>query len=200
MNWTSRCAKLVAVIAGVAASSLGAQIASPIHQGAWIVSGTAGLTRSHVEGIFDDDRTSFWLQPTGLRFIGSHLAVGGSVSLGYNSGSGGSAFAYGVGPSARYYFTGPGPEWLPFVSATISPQWQQSKHEIVVNGVSQSVTSTMRYVAADGSLGITRMIATHVGLTGEGFVTRTQLSSRSDLPGQRQYDYGTRFGLSVFVR
>jgi hypothetical protein len=173
---------------------------SPLHPGGWIISGGASVGRSH-DNLTDDDVTHIALQPTGLVFVTSHLAIGGSVPLAYTRDPAGHTYLYGVGPSARYYFTADSARWLPFVAAAVTSQWQKLHRAVTNNGVSTTIDTDVRYTTVDGSAGLTRLVAEHVGLTGELYYSRSQF--RDDFrPGggtRRMYDLGARFGLTVFV-
>src|SRR5690348_6077925 len=100
---------------GVAQTSL-------IHEGSWLVAGSASLTRSHSD---DGSSTSTHaaLVPTGLRFMNDHLAIGGSAVLAYDDfgGGGGHAVTYGIGPAARLYASTV-TDWKPFIAASVAPE------------------------------------------------------------------------------
>jgi hypothetical protein len=95
---------------------------------------------------------------------------------------------------------------LPFVSATVQPSWTKGHFDVLtITGTGTSTTSTIdatiHSTTIDGSFGLTRLLATHVGLTGEAYYTNNHLSD--DTPNARARttsDYGVRFGLTIFVR
>lgn len=192
--WRAACA--AAVVASVA-SPMRAQQTSPLAQGSWIIAGSAGFSSSHVDGS-DQSVTSFHLSPTALTFVQTRLAIGGLAALGYSSGANGHFTTYGLGPSARYYFGDLAGQLFPFVSASVFPVWTKSSN--VSAGVSTSDVTT-RYLTFDGSVGLTRLVATHVGLTGEAYYThldtKVDLGSTNNIRGS--YDVGLRLGLTVFV-
>jgi hypothetical protein len=61
--------------------------------------------------------------------------------------------------------------------------------------------ATNRIVSIDASAGVTRLVATHVGLTGEAYYGH--LSNTVDIgstsTSRGSYDVGLRFGITVFV-
>jgi hypothetical protein len=193
-----------AVIAGFivfASAPAGAQQVSPVHPGGWIIGGGGSIGRSH-DDVSREDLTHIVVQPNGLVFVTKYLAIGGSVPLSYSSFTGGHTYAYGIGPSARLYFMSDTSRWLPFVGATVTPEWQKSHREVFANNVSTTLDADARFLGIDGSLGLTRLLAEHVGATGELYYTHTTLSGGLGLPsgGSRGgYDMGARFGLTVFV-
>lgn len=184
-----------------------AQHQSPAHTGGWIIGGSGSLGRSHTDAI-DADITHIGVRPTGLVFLTSRFALGASLPLSYShlSNPSGHSYSYGLGPAARYYFAADTSHWLWFVGAAVEPQWQKdSRQNIVVvspGGVASTATfdTSNRLLTIDGSLGLTRLLADHVGLTGELYYTHSELSGdispRESLKG---YDVGARFGLTVFV-
>lgn len=197
-----RLGALVALASGVAASPAAAQAAAPakypLHTGEWLVAGSATLSRTHDQTV-DATTTSAGLQPTGLRFVTPHVAVGGTVLLSYSSFSFGHSASYGLGPQVRYYFNSSSAV-LPFVSASAVPQWSS----IHTNGfeAAPSRDANDRALVLEGSVGLTDMVSTHVGFTGEAYYDNAQFH-REDLgvpATDRTYSYGLRFGLSVFVR
>ena len=165
---------------------------APLHAGSWLIGGSAGLTRERNSQL-DETTTHAALDPTGLVFINQHLALGGELTFGYDDLGGGHALTYGIGPAARYYPL-TAAQWQPFVAVSVAPQWQA----INQNGFPNTHVS---FLAIDGSLGLTRMLATHVGLDGAFFYRHATLTNL--LPASRvswtDDDYGLRFGLSVFV-
>lgn len=183
-----------------------AQHPSPIHSGGWIISGSGAIGRSH-QSDFDANMTHIAIRPSGLVFLNDHFALGASVPLSYTDGGGslGHSFSYGLGPTARYYFIADTSRWLPFVGAAIEPQWLRVHREVTIltgGGAASNVSqnSNGRDLSYDASAGVTRLLADHVGLTGELYYTHTELTG--DLANNqtlRSYDVGARFGLTVFV-
>lgn len=183
----------LALISLVAAAPLAAQ-KSPIGQGTWIVGGSASLVGSHQNG--GRNTTSFSIAPLGLRFVAPHVALGGNVLLGYTSSSFASGWSYGLGPSIRYYFGEPTAKTFPFVSGSVIGQWVNSTIKNPSTGQNPDVDS--HQIVLDGSVGITQMLATHVGLTGELFYDHRDSKSGS-LISATVHDYGFRFGITAFV-
>ena len=205
--------KALAVYAVVAAGSMMASAAhaqqsafpssSPISAGRWIIAGSAALSSSHDE-TNNQTVTSARLSPSGLVFVRPRLALGGTATGSYFNSSGSSSTIFGLGPSARYYFGDPAGQLFPFVSASVAPQWQRvhPKNAVVVAGTTiSSPDLTARTIAIDGSLGLTRLLATNVGVTGEAYYTHlgTKVTSGSTAPAHNTHDLGLRFGLTVFV-
>ena len=166
---------------------------APLHSGSWLIGGSAALTRDRNTQL-DETTTHAGLDPMGLVFVNPHLALGGALTVGYDGlGGGGHAVTYGIGPAARYYPL-TAAQWQPFAALSVSPEWQT----ISLEGSPNSHASLL---AIDGSLGLTRMLATHVGLDGAFFYRHSKLTN--GLPASRvswtDDNYGLRFGLSVFV-
>lgn len=165
---------------------------APLHAGSWLIGGSAAVTRDR-NNQAGGTTTHAAVDPTGLVFINSHLALGGELAFGYDDLGGGHALTYGIGPAARYYPM-TSVQWLPFVALSVFPEWQK----ITQDGVPSDHASLL---AIDGSLGVTRMLATHVGLDGAFFYRHSKVANEFP-PAPRHWtqdDYGLRFGLSVFV-
>ena len=201
----TRTAALLFSAAQVAAASLvssqaNAQQSSPIAQGSWIISGSAGLSSNHDEST-DQTATSIHLSPTGLMFVRPRLAIGGTLSLGYTSTKQASYSTVGLGPSVRYYFGDMAGQLFPFISASVIPVWAKSDVKLPINGFLPLSDATNHIITFDGSLGVTRLVATHVGLTGEAYYTRMQnhFDAGSTTTNRNSYDVGLRFGITVFV-
>jgi len=202
--------RIVAVALGLlalASASVGAQHQSPVHTGGWIISGSGSLGRSHTDAS-DVDVTHVGIRPTGLVFLTSRFALGASLPLSYShlSDPSGHSYSYGLGPAARYYFAADTSRWLWFVGAAVEPQWQKDSRQSIVVASPGGVVSTEtfdtsnRLLTIDGSLGLTRLLAEHVGLTGELYYTHSELSGDiSPRESLKSYDVGARFGLTVFV-
>jgi hypothetical protein len=173
------------------APSLAAAQTSPLHTGGWIISGSAGLSHRHIEAD-DQDETSVSLAPSGLYFVTPRLAVGGSVLLGYDSYL--SDWSYGIGPEVRYFIADPTDKLLPFVRASVVPQWQRIRGDQI-----GGENFTTRLTTVTAAAGLTQIVATHVGVTGEAYVARASYDSGNRQPGSRETMYGLRFGLTIFV-
>jgi hypothetical protein len=191
------------IVVGLLAAAAGPAVAqqpSPVAIGGWIVGGTAATGRSHDDAT-NQTSSNASVSPMALRFIKDGLALGGSATAGYFSQSQSHSHSFGVGPSARYYFGDRSSKLLPFASATAAPEWQHIEANNFVNGVTSVRTIDTRGLSLDGSLGLTALIATNVGLTGEGFYTRlTTHVQQIGFNDEHAYAYGVRFGLTVFAR
>ena len=197
------CAAAQVAFTSLVSTSANAQQSSPIGRGSWIISGSAALSSNHDETT-DQTRTSVSLSPTGLLFIRPRLAIGGALALGYSSAPNASFSTYGIGPSVRYYFGDMSGQLFPFVNASVIPIWQKTNVKNPTSGLPGLPgfsDATNRLVSFDGSAGLTRLVATHVGLTGEAYYTH--LSNTLDLgsttTSRASYDVGLRFGITVFV-
>jgi hypothetical protein len=171
-----------------------APVTSPVHSGAWIIGGT---------GQFDhaDGQTNLSLAPTALDFVTPHVAVGGMGLLGLAQTSGsGHSYSWGLGPSVRLFPGDPSSLTLPFVSASVIPEWA-TRHS-TVSGVAQfNGDVDTRVLTLDGSIGVTRMLATHAGLTGEAYLTHYDFrnTAAGSTSSSGTTHYGIRLGLTVFV-
>ena len=194
------CVAAQVVAGSFVSASANAQQSSPIGQGSWIIGGSAGLSSNHDESS-DQTATSVRLSPTGLVFVRPRLAIGGALSLGYSSSSNASFKTYGLGPSIRYYFGDMAGQLFPFVNASVMPVWQKSSVKSVSGLPISPSDATNRIIAYDGSVGLTRLVATHVGLTGEAYYARlsSKIDAGSSTTNRNSYDVGLRFGITVFV-
>lgn len=77
---------------------------TPVSRGSWLMSGSAGFSRSR-DDFSDQTSTSVSASPTALMFVASRFAIGGTVSGGYSKSDNNRFTSYGIGPSARYYFS-----------------------------------------------------------------------------------------------
>lgn len=196
----SRRWQLFAFLLAPAVASIASAQGSPIDKGSAIIAGSAAFSRAH-----DSDRnansTSVHLQPTGLLFVQSRLAIGATVALGYLSLESGHTTSYGIGPAVRYYFGEPAGKLFPFLSASVFPQWQKSHLDaLAIPGSTESDVSS-RLLAFDGSFGLTRLVADHVGITGEAFYTHSKATADGGglNASASGYDFGLRFGITAFV-
>ena len=175
-----------------------AQQGVPLHTGEWLIDGAANASRQHDQSS-DETRSAFVVSPTGLVFATPHFALGASATLGYFTQTSGHSFSYGIGPRARYYLGGAA-TWLPFISGAVIPQWETTHQSASIGGATPDLTS--RLLMLEGSLGVTRLVATHVGITGEAYYQHESLDvdlNATSSPTDRSYNFGLRFGLSVFV-
>ena len=67
--------------------------------GSWIVAGSANVSSSH--GAADVTVTDIRVQPTALRLLNTHLAVGGALPLGYSAADGSHSYMYGTPPNGN---------------------------------------------------------------------------------------------------
>ena len=194
------CAAAQVAVASLVSAAANAQQSSPIGQGSWIIGGSAGLSRNHDDAT-DQTATFARLSPTGLLFVRPRLAIGGALTLGYSSTPAASFTAIGLGPTARYYFGDMTGQLFPFLSIAVIPVWQESNAKNTFNGLPGLSDATNRIITMDGSVGLTRLVATQVGLTGEAYYTR--IANKIDVGANSQtrnsYDVGLRFGITVFV-
>lgn len=180
---------------------LHAQNRSPIGRGSWIVGGTARFD-SFQDETAKQSSTNLTLAPSGLYFIRQRLAIGTTALLAHTATSGRRSTSYGFGPTARVYFGDTASRILPFLSGSVSGQRITNHIEnTVVNGFSIPATDASNSsVDVDGSVGLTWMAATHVGLTGEAFYTRSTFSfNEGSAPDRRAHDMGLRFGVTAFL-
>jgi hypothetical protein len=183
-----------------AAPAFAQERSTAVSRGSWIISGSAGFSQSH-DDLSDQTSTSISASPTALMFVASRFAVGGRLTGGYSKSGSFKATSYGIGPSARYYMGDSASKWLSFVSASVFPQWGTSKTNAVVGGVVTPVDVDATDLAMDASLGLTRLLVTHVGVTGEAYYTRINRSStsRGTTNDFTSNAFGIRFGLTAFV-
>ena len=185
----------VLVVASIVSSQALAQ-GSAIAKGSWIISGGASASSQHTNGS-DQNSTSLSLAPSALYFVRPGLALGGAVSLGYFDGTFGTTKSFGIGPSVRYYFGDAAAKTFPFVSATVAPTWVSSdpKNSSTARSTSQNA------LELEGTIGLTHLVATHVGITGEAFYDHQSFDT--DLgtvkATQTSYMFGVRFGITAFV-
>ena len=163
------------------------RVESPLHAGGWIVGGNGDLDMT-------DNQTAFGVGPSALVFVNSRLAVGGEGQLSLASTNLGHSTTWGLGPTARLFLGEPSERLLPFISATVRPEWE---HQF-----EGSLDFDERLLTVDASLGATYLLASHVGLTGEIYgthfsVTDTSPGNSPSVPGSTHY--GMRFGFTVFV-
>jgi hypothetical protein len=193
-----RCTRSALAIAFVAIPSVHAQRTSPIGGGSWIVGGSAGFSRRQ-DNTLDQSTTTFHVSPTALLFVKQGFAIGGVASLGYSTNPSSDFTTFGAGPSARYYFGDPAGRTFPFVSGTFLPLWQKSSRK---GSAFATSNTTERFTSIDGSVGVTQLLATNVGLTGEAYYSHfdLKLSDAGPIPErQTSYELGVRFGIAVFV-
>jgi hypothetical protein len=188
---------------GLVGTALAAQTPrteSAIHPGAWIVGGTGSLDLANSPST----QSNLSLSPQGLILVNSRLALGGEGVLSVGSNGDGHFTAWGVGPTARLFLDDVSSRILPFVSATVLPEWSHQFERA-------SADFDERILTLDGSFGSTFMLTSRAGLTGEVYVTHFDFRQTSPAidgtTGQTLTEvssggtthYGMRFGFTVFV-
>ena len=198
MKMSSSWLALGLLLAGAPASAQDRSTA--VSRGSWIISGSAGFSQSH-DDLSDQTSTTVSASPTALIFVAPRFAVGGTVTGGYYKSGSVKSTSYGIGPSARYYMGDSASKWLSFLSASVFPQWGSSRVNTVVNGVVTPVEVDATNLAMDASLGLTRLLVAHVGVTGEAYYTRINRSStsRGTTNDFTTNSFGARFGLTAFL-
>jgi len=184
------------VIAASIVSSQAVAQGSAIGKGSWIISGSASASSQHANGS-DQTTTTISLAPSALYFVKPGLALGGAVGLGYFDGAFGTTKSFGIGPSARYYFGDAAAKTIPFISATVAPSWQSSDPK----SSSSASDNTAHGLEIEGTLGITHLVATHVGITGEAYYAHQSFDTDVGTihATQSSYAIGVRFGITAFV-
>ena len=182
---------LLAVILATTATSATAQTSNPATQpGSMLVGGTASLTRQEAD---DFSSTTISIQPEVLFFVKSRLAIGGSLGLSRGSAGDATTTAWSLGPAAKYFFSTSSSTTLPFLGASVH-----------VNGATTDLGTGEAKVNGWGFepvAGITWLLASHVGLTGEAFFNRRFISTEftGSTSDNASSTYGVRFGITAFV-
>lgn len=198
--------RLIRVVAIVAASAapLAAQTGSSgaTDRGSMLVSGSASLSRINQSsdeelGLPEQHTTSVYVQPSVLYFVARRVAVGGQLGVSYASFEQGHASSWMVGPAARAFFGASDAKVLPFVGGAIVAGSSTFKRDTPTAGTSESSTWGL-----EGVGGLTLMLSRQVGVTGEGFVTRTEEKLQNSALSDRtltRTEFGVRFGISAFL-
>lgn len=173
---------------------------SPVSKGGWVVDGNASFSRTSSDAS-NNAQTSFSVTPTALVFVASRIAIGGSLGLGYAKNGDFKSSSFAVGPRAQFYLGDTASQWLPFVSGSVLPQWASSRTTAAISGTPTVVESDSFGLTLDASLGLTRLLASHVGATGEAYYTRrnAETESRGVSTDFTTNSFGLRFGLTVFL-
>jgi len=196
MNMLSWRAFAIGASLVIGAGVAHAQTSSPIGKGSWIVSGAAGISHNGQDGV--SEGTNFFLSPSGLYFVRPKLAVGGTVSASYSTGGGSTDKTFGIGPEIRYFAADLTDKTLPFVRATVRPLWGRFEVDALPNA------SSSHQFQWEVGAGLTQLLATHVGLTGELYYNQTHAHFHnggttiidSDVTSS---SYGLRIGITAFV-
>lgn len=197
MRVSSLLCGAVAVVLG--ASEALAQATSPVGHGSWLVGGSATISHDHTDG--GPSATNVAFAPFGLYFVGDRLGLGGTLDVGYASGHSGGVDSrntfVGVEPTIRYFFGDPAGKLFPFLNASVGPSWEQLR---IDDGATRQEGAT-HGLDFTGSAGVMRMLATHVGLTGELYYTTRHRSTDVGPTTAKQdsQSYGVRFGFDAFV-
>lgn len=182
---------LLALMFAATASSATAQTPNPATEpGSMMVGGTASLTRQEAD---DFSATTISLQPEVLFFVKSRLAIGGSLGLSRSSSGDATTTGWSLGPAAKYFFATSSSSTLPFLGASVH-----------VDGVTTDVgTGEAKFNGwgFEPVAGITWLLASHVGLTGEAFFNRRFISTEftGSTSESASSVYGVRFGITAFV-
>jgi hypothetical protein len=174
--------------------ALGAQTpAGPISKGSMLVDGSAGFSHNSSSG--SQSSTTISVSPEVLYFVATRLAVGGQLGLSYSKASNSSIRSWSLGPAARYYFAQPEARTLPFVGVAAA---YGSSSFSPASGTDSDQISTM----LEGVGGITRMLARHVGISGELFAAWRNNEVKSGAGPSSDFTqttFGLRFSISAFV-
>jgi len=195
-----RVVPLLGVLAVGITQVVRAQSVSPIRTGEWIVDGAANF--SHVHGQEPGTSgTSVSLAPSALRFVTPHLALGTSLALSHSSSSSGHSNSVGIGPAVRYFFGDSASTLQPFVAGSVTLNRVSLLSTINLGDTQLTTDATQRALGYDGSIGLTKIIATNVGITGEAYYAHLHLHMTPANDETRDsYSAGARFGFTVFVR
>ena len=179
----------------VLAAPLAAQTPDgPTDRGSWVLGGTGSVSRNEVD---DRSATSISLSPSVLRFVANNLAIGGEIGLSYSDADGSSSQAWRIGPAARLYFGPSSAKVLKYVGAAV-----------LFGGSSADIDEPLATEAdaslwsVEGVAGLTFMLSRQVGISGEFFFDRQELTTSSSLTADietRTTSYGLRFGIAAFI-
>jgi len=184
---------LVVGLAPAAAQS--AQKPSPTTTGTWIIAGSGEFSRS-VDEEGDQAVTSFGLAPTAMRLIIPRLAIGASLVGSYFKAGDQTGKLFGIGPRVHYYFGDAAGSMFPFVGAGVSREW--NKIHSTSGGQAQDADATR--TAVELSAGLTKLIATHVGITAEAFWTKSSQTTEGFAQfNEKNHQFGVRFSVTAFV-
>jgi hypothetical protein len=162
-----------------------------VHRGEWIVGGSGSLDMASGA----NSQIDLTLNPQAMIFANTRIAVGASSVLSVGSSNNSHSAAWGIGPTARLFLDDVSNRVLPFVSASVVPEWY---HQFVHAGIDVDEN----ILSLDGSFGLTYLLSSKAGVTGEAYATHFDV--RSTTPGNPTSSggtthYGLRFGFTVFV-
>ena len=175
------------------ASAAAAAQSHATDRGAWLLDGNASLVHTTASG------SSSWSTGLGISgavgyFLIPGVAVSANLRFAHSTASGSSVTQYGVGPGIAYYFGRGARKAHPFLAASALYAHQTSSN----SGTSAATSHSLAWV---GSGGVVFLLARNVGLTGEAYYTQAHFKSsylgNSSTSTQKQY--GTRFGLAIFL-
>jgi hypothetical protein len=169
--------------------------AGPTDRGSILVGGTASVSRSTYEiGDTDNTSTGISLSPDLLVFVAPRFALGGRLGLSWVDYDDGRSSSWLIGPAARFYFAPGSARTLPFLGASVSFGGATSENDVVDSTVESDVW------AVEGVAGITWMLSRQVGITGEAFLERANITNGTSLSDveTRRTDLGVRFGFAAF--
>ncbi|NIP82845.1 MAG: hypothetical protein GWM90_27930 [Gemmatimonadetes bacterium] len=175
----------LALLLGVPAVA-GAQVPA-LDRGSLLLDGQASLTSAGVDGQ-DDRTTNLTLTPSIQYFVTRGLALGADAVLGRSSSGDFTSTAYGIGPTATYY-------WIldanvhPFLSGSVL--FGSTNRETPVGEIDSSETQLR------GAVGLLFLLTDAVGVNTELFYAHRSLEVE-DLEEDSDV-YGLAVGISAFI-
>jgi hypothetical protein len=162
-------------------------------RGVWLLSGSASLAHSKSSGS-SSGHTGLGITTTAGYFVVPGLALSANFQFGHSAGEGATATSYGVGPGISYYFGRANTKLHPYLAAAALYQHQSFSN----SGVSTSTWHSFTYT---GSGGLALLVARNVGATGEVYYmhSNSKASSPNNVTTGSSTQYGTRFGLAIFI-
>jgi hypothetical protein len=189
MRVTTACLTLLLAIGP--ASLVGQTYA--VDRGVWKIGGTARVSRYHDigsdQGVFIAD-----VNPQLGFFVRPGLALTANVRVsryGYDTGH---TWSYGLGPGITYYLGHDARRFHPFLSA----RTLYTKSTTYLDSGPSGSYSNFNWLASAGGM---YLAASNVGITGELFYSHTHndFGGGGSPQGSSNEEYGTQFGVSVFL-
>jgi len=175
------------------ASASGAAQSHATDRGVWLLDGSASLVHTAASGS-SSGSTGLGISGAVGYFLIPGVAVSANLQFAHSTASGSSSTLYGIGPGIAYYFGRGAHKVHPFlaVSALFAHQTLSS------SGTSTATSHSLAWV---GSGGLVFLLARNVGVTGEAYYTQSHFTSSylGTSSTRTQKQYGTRFGLAVFI-
>jgi len=172
-----------------------AQKPSPTTKGTWIIAGSGEFSRS-VDETSDLTVTSFGLAPTAMRLVIPRLAIGASFVGSYFKTGDQHGTLFGIGPLVHYYFGDADGSMFPFLGAGVSREW----NNIHTTAGGQSQDADANRTAIELTAGLTKLIATHVGITAEAFWNKSSQKTEGFSEFSiKNHEFGVRFSVTAFV-